>query len=111
MTAAEIVSTVLVLAGAALALTASVGMLRFRDTLSRMHPATKPQTFGLLLVLGGTATRLWHNPDVGMLILAGLFALITAPVVAQRIGQHAYREQRADAGLTRSPTEVATDEK
>ena len=28
-----------------------------------------------------------------MLILAGLFTLITAPVVANRVGQLAYREQ------------------
>ncbi|GAA3027133.1 monovalent cation/H(+) antiporter subunit G [Gordonia defluvii] len=108
MSAVEIISTVLVLVGAAVALTASIGVLRFRDTLSRMHPATKPQTFGLLLVFSGAGVRLGHNVDVGMLILAGLFALITAPVVAQRVGQLAYREQRADSGLTRSPTEVPT---
>ena len=106
MTAAEIISTVLVLFGAALALTASIGLLRFRDTLSRMHAATKPQTFGLLLVLTGAGIRLGDNVDIGMLILAGLFAIITAPVVAQRVGQLAYREQRADNGLTRAPTEV-----
>jgi multicomponent Na+:H+ antiporter subunit G len=29
-----------------------------------------------------------------MLILTGLFTVITAPVVAQRVGQLAYREQR-----------------
>ncbi|GED96663.1 monovalent cation/H(+) antiporter subunit G [Gordonia crocea] len=111
MTTAEIISTVLVLTGSLLALTASIGVVRFRDTLSRMHAATKPQTFGLLLVFAGAAVRLWPNVDIGMLILAGLFALITAPVVAQRVGQLAYREQRADSGLTRSHTEVgAPDE-
>jgi multicomponent Na+:H+ antiporter subunit G len=108
MSAAEIISTVLVLTGALVALTASIGLLRFRDTLSRMHAATKPQTFGMLLVLSGAGVRLGHNVDIGMLILAGLFVMITAPVVAQRIGQLAYREQRADSGLTRSPTEVPT---
>lgn len=106
MTAAEIISTGLIVFGCLLALTASIGLLRFRDTLSRMHAATKPQTFGLLLVFLGAAIRLYPNVDIGMLILGGLFALITAPVVAQRVGQLAYREQRADNGLTRSPTEV-----
>ncbi|MFT4202083.1 monovalent cation/H(+) antiporter subunit G [Gordonia sp. (in: high G+C Gram-positive bacteria)] len=108
MSTAEIISTALVLGGSLVALTASIGLLRFRDTLSRMHAATKPQTFGLLLVLSGVGVRLGENVDVGMLVLAGLFAMITAPVVAQRIGQLAYREQRADSGLTRTPTEVAT---
>lgn len=110
MSPAEIISTALVLAGAAVALTASIGLLRFRDTLSRMHAATKPQTFGLLLVLSGAGVRLGQSVDIGMLILAALFAMITAPVVAQRIGQLAYREQRADSGLNRAPTEVPTSD-
>jgi multicomponent Na+:H+ antiporter subunit G len=67
-----------------------------------MHAATKPQVLGLLLVLVGAAIRLRGHADVGMLILAGLFTVITAPVVANRVGQLAYREQGfRDALLTR----------
>jgi multicomponent Na+:H+ antiporter subunit G len=91
--ALDVVAGVLVLAGSFLALTAAIGVVRFPDTLSRMHAATKPQVLGLLLVLGGAAIRLRGHPDVGMLILAGLFAVITAPVIANRVGQLAYREQ------------------
>jgi multicomponent Na+:H+ antiporter subunit G len=58
-----------------------------------MHAATKPQVLGLLLVLAGAAIRLRGNIDVGMLVLTGMFTLITAPVVANRVGQLAYREQ------------------
>ena len=83
----------LVLGGSALALTAAIGVVRFPDTLSRMHAATKPQVLGLLLVLAGAAIRLRGHVDVGMVILTGLFTLITAPVVANRVGQLAYREQ------------------
>ena len=93
MNALDVVAGVLVLAGSFLALTAAIGVVRFPDTLSRMHAATKPQVLGLLLVLGGAAIRLRGHPDVGMLILAGLFAVITAPVIANRVGQLAYREQ------------------
>jgi multicomponent Na+:H+ antiporter subunit G len=89
----DVLAAVLVLGGSLLALTAAIGVVRFPDTLSRMHAATKPQVLGLLLVLGGAGIRLRGHPDVGMLILAGLFALITAPVVANRVGQLAYREQ------------------
>jgi multicomponent Na+:H+ antiporter subunit G len=91
--ALDAVAGVLVLAGSFLALTAAIGVVRFPDTLSRMHAATKPQVLGLLLVLGGAAIRLRGHADVGMLILAGLFAIITAPVIANRVGQLAYREQ------------------
>lgn len=90
----DIISGVLILAGSALALAAAIGVVRFPDTLSRMHSASKPQTLGLLLVLIGAAVRLRGHPDVGMIILTGLFTLITAPVIAQRVGQLAYREQR-----------------
>ncbi|BDX34569.1 Na+/H+ antiporter subunit G [Mycobacterium antarcticum] len=89
----DVLAAVLVLAGSALALTAALGVLRFPDSLSRMHAASKPQVLGLLLVLAGAAIRLRGHPDVGMLILAGLFAVITAPVVANRVGQLAYRER------------------
>jgi multicomponent Na+:H+ antiporter subunit G len=94
----DVISGALVLGGSALALTAAIGVVRFGDTLSRMHSATKPQTLGLLLVLAGAAIRLRANVDLGMLILAGLFTLITVPVVAQRVGQLAYREQNISLG-------------
>lgn len=92
MTPLEIVSSVLILSGAGLALTAAIGVVRFPDTLSRMHSATKPQSLGLLLVLAGAAAHLRDSVDVGMLILTGMFTLITAPVVAHRISRVAYLE-------------------
>jgi multicomponent Na+:H+ antiporter subunit G len=92
MRALDIVTSVLVLGGSTLALTAAIGIVRFPDTLARMHAATKPQVLGLLLVLIGAAIRLRGHPDVGMVILTGLFAMITAPVIANRVGQLAYRE-------------------
>ena len=36
---------------------AGVGLLRFPDALSRLHAATKPQIFGLLLVIAAIALR------------------------------------------------------
>jgi multicomponent Na+:H+ antiporter subunit G len=92
ITALDIVTGLLILGGSMLALTAAIGVVRFPDTMTRMHAATKPQVLGLLLVLGGAAIRLRGNIDVGMVILTGLFTVITAPVVANRVGQLAYRE-------------------
>lgn len=92
MNIADILTAALVLSGSALALTAAIGLLRFPDTLSRMHAATKPQVLGLLLVLAGAAVQLRGNVDTGMIILTGIFTLITAPVIGQRVGQLAYRE-------------------
>jgi multicomponent Na+:H+ antiporter subunit G len=93
VSALDVVTAVLVLGGSTLALTAAIGVVRFPDALTRMHAATKPQVLGLLLVLAGAAIRLHGHVDVGMIILTGLFTVITAPVVANRVGQLAYREQ------------------
>ncbi|HZA09400.1 monovalent cation/H(+) antiporter subunit G [Mycobacterium sp.] len=98
----DVVSGALVLGGSALALTAAIGIVRFPDTLSRMHSVTKPQVLGLLLVLAGAMIRLRGNVDVGMIILTGMFTLITAPVVAQRVGQLAYREENVRRDLLRA---------
>lgn len=86
------VGALLVLAGSFLALTAAIGVVRFPDTLSRMHAASKPQVLGLLLVLAGASLRLRGSVDVGVLILAGIFTAITAPVIAMRVSQVVYRE-------------------
>ncbi|AMO63389.1 monovalent cation/proton antiporter subunit MnhG/PhaG [Mycolicibacterium phlei] len=93
MTVVDVLTAVLVLGGSTLALTAAIGVVRFPDTLTRMHAASKPQVLGLLLVLAGAAIQLRGQADVGMVLLTGLFTMITAPVIANRVGQLAYREQ------------------
>ena len=105
----DIVTAALILGGSTLALTAAIGVVRFPDTLSRMHAATKPQVLGLLLVLVGAAIRLRGNVDVGMLILTGIFTVITAPVVANRVGQLAYREQNIHDKLAKDELHEYTE--
>jgi multicomponent Na+:H+ antiporter subunit G len=95
----DIISGALILLGALMALTAAVGVVRFNDTLSRMHPATKPQVVGMMLVLAGAVISLRGNVDIWMLVLVGLFTLVTAPVIAHMVGRVAYREQRGLDGM------------
>ncbi|WP_446225305.1 monovalent cation/H(+) antiporter subunit G [Nocardia sp. IBHARD005] len=95
----EWASAVLILTGCALAFTASIGIVRFPDTLTRMHAATKPQVVGLILILVGTGIDIRADLNVWMLVLTGLFTIITAPVVAHLIGRTAYREQRHRDGF------------
>ncbi|GAB2640650.1 monovalent cation/H(+) antiporter subunit G [Gordonia jinhuaensis] len=101
---ADIIVAVFMIVGSLMALTAAIGVLRFPDTLTRMHAATKPQTFGLLIILIGALIKLGSSVDSGMLVLSGLFMIITAPVVAHRIGRLAYQEQRMRDNL------IETDE-
>ncbi|MEU5842348.1 monovalent cation/H(+) antiporter subunit G [Rhodococcus sp. NPDC047139] len=90
---------ILILIGAVISLTAAIGVVRFRDTLSRMHPATKPQVVGLLFVLGGAIIVLRSSIDIWMMALSGMFMILTAPVIAHRVGRIAYREQLGRDGL------------
>lgn len=88
------VSYVTILFGAFLSCTAAIAIVRFPDTLARMHAATKPQVIGLILVLFGAAIQLRGHPNVWMLVLTGAFTLVTAPAIAHLVGRTAYREQR-----------------
>lgn len=96
----EIVSALFVFAGSLLTLSSAIGLVRFRDTLSRMHPAAKPQVLGLVLVLFGAILRILPHMDVGMLVLAAIVAVCTAPVIANRVGNIAYRESVEDGTIT-----------
>ena len=60
----DVTAAVLVLSGSLLALTAAIGVVRFPDTLSRMHAATKPQVLGLLLVLTGAGRAFSAGGDI-----------------------------------------------
>ncbi|GAA5048701.1 monovalent cation/H(+) antiporter subunit G [Nocardia callitridis] len=95
------ISGALMLAGSLFALTASIAVVRFPDTLTRMHAATKPQVVGLVLVLMGATIELRGHGNVWALILVGVFTLVTAPVTGHLVGRTAYREQRHRDGLLR----------
>lgn len=91
----DILSLVFILPGALMVFSAAVGTVRFSSTLARVHAITKPQTTGLLLMIIGTIIRLLGSPDfgvhergdIGMMFLLVIFALMTNPVTAQRLGR------------------------
>ncbi|MCK2199983.1 monovalent cation/H(+) antiporter subunit G [Corynebacterium callunae] len=96
----DIVSLVFIILGAFLSFSASVGLLRFKDSMSRVHAMTKPQTTGLILTVAGAVIRILghedfnqsHRSDLGLLVLLVIFALLTSPVTAQRVGRVSRRE-------------------
>ena len=91
MSAGDVVTAVLLPAGAAFSAVGALGALRFPDLLSRLHAATKPQTIGLLLILAGVAPQAGSVRAAAPLILVAFFQLLTAPVTAQTVGGAAYR--------------------
>ena len=97
----DIVASVMMLTGVALAVLAGVGLQRFPDVFARMHAATKPATLGLALILSGSALRVSARGDVAKLLLVVALQFITAPVGAHMVGRAAYR-----AGTELSPDTV-----
>ncbi len=82
-------AAVLILVGAAFALIASLGLLRFPDLYTRMHAASKAGTLGsclMLLALALSAADL----SVALRALGGVvFFLLTAPVSAHLLAKAA----------------------
>lgn len=98
----DIAILVLVLAGALLCLSAAVGLLHFKDVPGRLHAATKPQVFGLILICGGIALSVseWQDFLVGLLLVTPviLMQFATAPLSAHMVGRQAYRNGTVDEG-------------
>lgn len=87
----DLIAAVLVVLGAFFCLSAAVGILRFPDVITRLHAATKPQVFGLVLVLTALALVLWSWQTTALAVLVAGFQVVTAPVSAHMISRTAYR--------------------
>lgn len=87
----DIVSAVLILAGAILSLAAALGLLRFRDLLSRMHAGAKPQVLGLLLVTIAIAIQFPNWATISTLAIIMSFQFVTVPVATHMVGRAGYR--------------------
>ena len=93
----DVLTLLLVTAGAAFLVIAAVGVVRLPDAFQRMHAATKAGTLGsTLMLLGamladGTASTAWSG---------GLAILVTLPVSAQLLGRAAYMSGATLVGLS-----------
>lgn len=92
----DALSLVCLIAAAGFSGAAGLGLLRFPDVLSRLHAATKPQIFGLLLVIAAIALhdRSWMTLLV--LLPVFVFQCLTAPIAAHMVGRAAYRTGQLD---------------
>ncbi len=94
----DLLAALCLLCGAFFCFAAAVGVLRFPDVLTRLHAATKPQVFGLLLVL--TAVALTHRTlQVTLFCLAVmLLQVLTNPVSGHMVARTAYRTGQWNVG-------------
>ncbi len=85
-----ILALLLKIAGFAFLFAASLGLLRFRDPLQRMHAATKAGTMGAGLTVGGTALASGDGLTWLIAVLSILFLILTVPVAGHLLGRAIY---------------------
>lgn len=92
----DIAAMVCLVLAAVLSVAAGIGLLRFPDALTRLHAATKPQVFGLLLTIAAVALDQRSFVTLAALVPVFVFQSLTAPIAAHMVGRAAYRAGQVD---------------
>ena len=92
MSATEILTAVLLIAGAAFFLAGTVGLLRFPDVYTRLHAITKADNVGLGLVVAGLLLQAESLAAMGKLLLIWLLVLLASASVAHVVARTALRK-------------------
>lgn len=93
----DLLGALLLCAGAFFCLAAALGVARFPDVLTRAHAATKPQVFGLMLILGGVMVTLRSWNVVALALLTIALQIFTAPISGHMLARAAYRTGQWDS--------------
>ena len=83
-------SAALLAAGCFFVLTGAVGVLRFPDFHSRIHPAAKGDTLGQMLILGGLSLHLGSQAATLEVLLIVFFLFLTAPTATHAMARSAW---------------------
>jgi multicomponent Na+:H+ antiporter subunit G len=87
----DVLSVVAIAGGAFFFLAGTVGLLRFPDTLTRLHALTKADNLGLGLIVLGLAPRFENPSGAARLVVVWLLVLLASAVVSQLIARSARR--------------------
>jgi len=90
---ADIATIVLVGAGALLFLAGALGLLRFPDTLSRLHAISKADNLGLGLIVLGLLPQMASLAGGLKLICIWLLAQLSAATASQLLARAVHRDR------------------
>jgi multicomponent Na+:H+ antiporter subunit G len=93
--AADIMSVLAISIGALFFLAGTVGLLRFPDTLTRLHALTKADNLGVGLVVLGLLPRTDGALGALKLVVVWLLVLVAGATVSQLIARVAQRAGRS----------------
>ena len=99
--ALDLFTIVCIAGGAFFFLAGSVGLLRFPDTLTRLHALTKADNLGLGLIVLGLLPQAGSVTGGIKLLAVWALVLFSGAIVSQLIARIAYRERKT--GRERAP--------
>lgn len=88
----EIIASLLLVLGSSLMLLAGIGLVRFRDPLSRAHALTKATTLGISLLLVALWVILEDDISGLKILLVIIFCLLTTPLSGHMVASLYYRQ-------------------
>lgn len=86
----EIISAILVFTGCFFIIAASIGIVRFPDFYSRLHPAGKTDTLGLTLILAGLIVYEGITLVSVKLVFIIIFIFIANPTATHTLAKAAF---------------------
>ncbi|MEN8107932.1 MAG: monovalent cation/H(+) antiporter subunit G [Pseudomonadota bacterium] len=92
MQVTELLTLLLLLAGAGFFLAGTVGLLRFPDVYTRLHALTKADNVGLGLVVAGLVLQAESWAAMGKLLFIWLLVLLASASVAHLVARTALRK-------------------
>jgi len=92
----NVVSIVAIVAGAIFFLAGTVGLLRFPDTLTRLHALTKADNLGLGLVVLGLLPQVDGVATGLKLVVVWLLVMLAGACASQLVARTARRAERRD---------------
>jgi multicomponent K+:H+ antiporter subunit G len=103
----EVLASLFLILGGIFALVGSIGLIKLRDTMQRLHAPTKAATLGVAGVL--IASVIYFPLVIGKItfheILIALFILLTAPITANFIAKVFLLENKRKSDLPDTTTE------
>ena len=109
-TVLDIITILFLAAGCFFALTGAVGLLRMPDFYTRIHPAGKSDTLGVLLIVTGLLIEVVKYQYgwivAAKLLLMCMFIFITAPAATHAVTQAAFLEGLKPWSKEESTTDV-----
>ena len=88
----DVLSIVAIVAGAAFFAAGTIGLLRFPDTMTRLHALTKADNLGVGLVILGLLPRVPSVTAGLKLVLVWLLVLFAGAIVSQLVARVVSRE-------------------